>query len=206
MQNNAQQFTIMLDPAGDAKHAGRVIEDSFERGITLQCAEKLKKQLEVHDSKVRVILTRFPGESLEPLQNANFANRLEVDLYISFHFYYEDLPKPELFIYYFVNDTTDSWQKPTTTLSFVTYDKAHRDKLAVTKKAAETLEKFLKRELFASLFECKGVYGIPFKPLVGIVGPALGIEMSLKKKDQWSTYLNPLCQSIINVIALLNKS
>lgn len=41
-------FTLMIDPAGDAKHAGRVIEDSFERGITLQCAEKLKKMLKVY--------------------------------------------------------------------------------------------------------------------------------------------------------------
>lgn len=206
VKNSAHQFTLMLDPAGDAKHAGRVIEDSFERGITLQCAEKLKKELEFYNPNVRVILTRFPGESLEPLQNANFANRLEVDLYISFHFYYEDLPKPELFIYYFVNDTTDSWQKPTTSLSFLAYDKAHRDKLARTKNAAQTLEKFLKQELYTSLFECKGVFGIPFKPLVGIIGPALGIEMSLKKKDQWITYLKPLCQSIINVIAMLDKS
>ena len=35
----------MIDPSGDAKHTGRVIQDTFERGITLQCAEALKKEL-----------------------------------------------------------------------------------------------------------------------------------------------------------------
>lgn len=193
----------MLDPAGDAKHAGRVIEDSFERGITLQFTEKLKKQLESHYPHLRVILTRFPGESLEPLQNANFANRLEVDLYISFHCYYDDLPKPELFIYYFLSDVTDSWHKPSTALAFIPYDKAHRNKLSVTQKAAQTLQKTLKQQTFAPLFDCKGVFGIPFKPLIGISGPALGVEMSLKKKDQWMSAIKPLSQGIMNIIATL---
>ena len=38
-------FTIMIDPAGDAKHTGRLIQDTLERGISLQCAEELKKNL-----------------------------------------------------------------------------------------------------------------------------------------------------------------
>lgn len=202
----ARQFTLMLDPAGDAKHAGRIIEDSFERGITLQCAEKLKKYLEYHDPTLRVILTRFPGESLEPLQNANFANRLEVDLYVSFHFYYEDVPKPELFVYYFCNDATDGWQKPMVELAFVPYDKAHRATLTLTKKVVEVLEKSLKKDSYASLFDYKGTFGIPFKPLVGIACPALGFEISLKKKDQWSLYLEPMMQSLFEVISTVEKN
>ncbi len=202
----ARQFTLMLDPAGDAKHAGRIIEDSFERGITLQFAEKLKKYLEIHDPSLRVILTRFPGESLEPLQNASFANRLDVDLYVSFHFYYEDAPKPELFVYYFLNDSTDCWQKPTVDLAFIPYDKAHRTKLSTTKKIATALEQSLKQKSYASLFEYKGTIGVPFKPLIGIVGPAIGIEISLKKKDQWSLYVTPLMQSLLQVLSVLDTA
>ncbi len=40
-----EQFTIMIDPAGDAKHTGRLIGDTLERGISLQCAEQLKTAL-----------------------------------------------------------------------------------------------------------------------------------------------------------------
>lgn len=36
-------YTIMLNPAGDARHTGRRIDDTFERSVTLQYVEKLKK-------------------------------------------------------------------------------------------------------------------------------------------------------------------
>jgi len=35
----------MLNPAGDAHDAGRTLSDGFERGVTRQFAEKLKKSL-----------------------------------------------------------------------------------------------------------------------------------------------------------------
>lgn len=41
----AHQITIIIDPAGDANHALREIDDTYERGLTLQCAQALKKKL-----------------------------------------------------------------------------------------------------------------------------------------------------------------
>src|SRR3990172_8684717 len=76
-------FTIMLDPAGDAKNPGRKLDDSFERGITLQFSETLKQKLESLFPSIRVVLTRLPGETVQLLQNANFANRLDVNFYLS---------------------------------------------------------------------------------------------------------------------------
>ena len=68
-------FSIMLDPAGDAQTTGRIIDDNYERGVTLQLCEDIKKQLEAEQPKnTRIVLTRFPGETIDPLQNANFAN------------------------------------------------------------------------------------------------------------------------------------
>ncbi|HSW75550.1 MAG TPA: hypothetical protein VLG50_00750, partial [Candidatus Saccharimonadales bacterium] len=58
-----QPFTIIIDPLGDPKNTGREIDDVFERGITLQCAEELKKQLNNVLPHIRVILTRVPGET-----------------------------------------------------------------------------------------------------------------------------------------------
>ena len=80
------RFSIMLDPAGDAKHTGRQIDDNLERGISLQFTEKLKQTLEKQHPEIHVVLSRFPGETIYHLQNANFANRLEVDFYLSIHF------------------------------------------------------------------------------------------------------------------------
>lgn len=199
-------YTIMLDPAGDTKHTGRIIEDSFERGITLQFAQKLKKLLELYDSELRVILTRFPGETLEPLQNAHFANRLDVDCYISFHFYYERETKPSVFLYYFMNNPTDNWKKPhqQSHLSFEPYDKAHIAHTATTKEYAEFFKTKLMQPSYNTLFDVKGLWGIPFKPLVGIVCPiTLGFEASLKTKDQWAIYLDPIAHSIIALVKKL---
>src|SRR5579872_1728748 len=69
-------FTIMLDPAGDAQYPGRIIDDCFERGITLQLAEQLSTVIAQRFPSIRVVITRQPGETRQPLQHANFANRL----------------------------------------------------------------------------------------------------------------------------------
>ena len=198
-------FTIMIDPAGDAKHAGRIIEDSFERGVTLQIAEKLKQLIEQEAPNVRVILTRFPGEFLEPLQNAHFANRLEIDFYISIHCYQEMGIKSACHLFYFLSNPTDEWQQKSDSLHFQYYDKAHISNLKVSKKCAEFIKNSLDEKQYHALFEVKDVLGIPFKPLTGIVSPAVAIECSLPKKDHYKHYLLPLKNSIINLITYFKQ-
>ena len=53
------RFTLMIDPAGDAKEPGRAIDDTFERGITLQLAEELKRTIEAENPGVRLSLQSF---------------------------------------------------------------------------------------------------------------------------------------------------
>ena len=38
--------TLMINPAGDAQNAGRIVGDCYERGLTLQFAEKLQKVID----------------------------------------------------------------------------------------------------------------------------------------------------------------
>src|SRR5579872_3367872 len=78
-----RKVTIMLDPAGDARETGRIIEDSLERAVTIQFAQQLRDVLTSQLPNSTVIITRTPGEELQPLQQANFANRLPVDLYLN---------------------------------------------------------------------------------------------------------------------------
>ena len=93
---SAHHFTIMIDPAGDAQHTGRIIEDVFERAVTLSIAKALETAL--HNTlNCTVILTRAPGEIVSPLQNANFSNRLLVDLFINLNCY--QAPNEKLSIY-----------------------------------------------------------------------------------------------------------
>jgi len=196
----------MLEPAGDAKHAGREIDDCFERGITLQFAESLKKNLEVTYPGIRVILSRFAGESLEPLQNANFANRLQVDFYLSIHFFLEKEEKPQLFLYQFAyNATTDFWPFVHKTLIFIPYDQAHRAYAQLSKTYGKFIVDHLQTKKYKKYFETKGLFALPFKPLIGINCPALALEASLKNKNDWKVLVSPLIQSLQNIIALENQ-
>lgn len=197
----SHDITIMIEPAGDAQHAGRIIDDCFERGIALQCAESLKKQLEQNYPGLRVILSRFPGESLEELQNANFANRLGVDLYISLHFYQEDQAKHHVAIYYFCyNNVTDFWHKREEQLSFVPYDKAHLDSIVPSKNYASTFYNALCKKEYNALFNVYKPLALPFKPLIGIALPAIALEASLKKKDDWKLYCNPILDAVEKIL------
>ncbi len=187
-------FTLMLDPTGDAKHTGRKIGDSLERGITLQFCEQLKKEIEQEYSHVRVVLTRFPGETVQPLQNANFANRLSVDAYIIILFFQESETKPQLFLYTF--SYGDSFVKVGDELALYSYDQAYLVHSDTTRTWKQQIATALQDTTYASLFTYKGSYSLPFKPLIGIKAPALALEMSLKAKDDWHMYINPIKQSL----------
>lgn len=194
----AHGFSLMLDPAGDAKNTGRIVNDNFERGITLQCAEQLKKTIETLMPSIRVILTRFPGESVEPLQNANFANRLNIDLYISINFYQETETKPHFYLYYV--SYNDHFITRSYDLSFYPYDQAHRIHNKKTDRIAKTFSESLSEKKYTRLYDFKGSFGIPFKPLVGIISPAIAFEIGLKKSSDWQEYVQPIAQSIIKAI------
>ncbi len=191
-------FTLMLDPAGDAKHTGRKISDSLERGITLQFCEKLKQELETSYPQLRVVLTRFPGETVQPLQNANFANRLAVDCYVSIHFFQEQETKPQFFLYTFSYGNT--FVTKISTLAFYPYDQAHLLNLEQTKKWSKQIENLLQSSAYKKMFQYKGMFNLPFRPLIGVKAPALAFEISLKDKSDWQLYIDPIMTSLKSII------
>lgn len=196
--NAFARFSIMLDPAGDAKHTGRQIGDSLERGITLQFAEKLKKKLEKQYPDIRVILTRFPGETIYPLQNASFSNCLDVDFYLSIHFFPETKTKPDLFLYYF--SYGDDFVTRVPELFFCPYDQAHRINGSITRSWANEIAKILMNDTHKKLFNVNSILGIPFKPIIGIKAPAIAIEIGLKEKIDWKKYIKPIATSLEPIV------
>ncbi len=177
------RFTLMLDPAGDDRNAGREIHDMFERGIAMQCAQEVKKSLEARSAGTRVVLTRFPGEIVEPLQNAAFANRLNVDLYISLHFYHTKEKKPQLYFYHSLyNPGTDFWGKKGNELALLPYDQAYKLSIKKTDSVIKSLYNDLKED---KSFACHKPLGIPLKQLAGVIPPALSLEFGLSHSDDW---------------------
>jgi len=190
-------FSIMLDPAGDTKVTGRCIGDSFERGLTLQYTQQLKQLLEEHVPDVRVSITRLPGETVTELQNAHFANRMAVDLYVSVHFFKEQEVVPRVYIYtYGQHDDTDLRKID---LSFYRYDQIHLCNAAQTKKWSNLLFQTLNQQQYQKKLFCPGVYQLPFKPLIGIKASALVLEIGLKNKDDWRQFIDPVCSGIMTV-------
>lgn len=188
----SKDFTIMLDPSGDAQHTGRTINNTFERGISLQCAEALKKKITAAYPDTRVILTRVPGETLQPLQNASFANRLNIDLYLSLYFYKEEETRQQVSLYYYLaNKTTDFWHKPET-LFFYPADQAYLLNIHKTKQLGEQFLSVLKNPNGISFFQVAGLFGIPFKPLLGITAPALSLEIGLQNSSDWNYIIEPI--------------
>jgi hypothetical protein len=188
----------MLNPAGDARSTGRTIDDTFERGLTLQCAEQIKKQLEEHNPYIRVLLTREPGEIVLPLQSASFANRLKVNLFVSIHLYQESGIKPHLYLYQF--SYGDDFMTHTPGLALYPYDQAHLFNGATTTAYAQCMHTILCKKEYAQLFSIHGIYKMPFKPVIGITAPALGLEASIKNKDEWRTYVAPICEAIEQIV------
>ncbi|MGZ6255121.1 MAG: N-acetylmuramoyl-L-alanine amidase [Candidatus Chromulinivorax sp.] len=193
-------FTIMLDPAGDAKHTGRLIEDTFERGISLQCAEQLKTQLIENFKNIRVILTRVPGETIQPLQNASFANRLNINLYISLYFYDEpELPTHVTLYHYIESPITDFWHKAES-LRLYNINQAYLINIKTTQNWGILFLETFSDKKYTKFFKPRGLFAIPFTPLIGIKAPALAIEVGLKNKEDWQHIIEPIitaCQRII---------
>jgi len=193
-----KNFTIMLDPAGDAQNTGRQIDDYLERGITLQFAEKLKEKLEHDLNGISVVLTRRSGETIQPLENANFANRFDVDFYVSIHFYKEKEVKPKLYLYTFSYNDDFITKKPD--LHFYPYDKAHLINKDKTKQLANVVKNAFLCDTYNKLFDVVGLFRLPFKPLIGVKAPAIGIELGLRQKDDWKRYVDIFASVVSQVI------
>lgn len=191
-------FTIMLDPAGNARETGRIIEDSLERAITIQFVQKLQEEIESYLPNSNVIITRTPGEMVYPLQNANFSNRLPVDLYININIALKKNEKPSLFLYQF--SLGDTFVSRSYDLSMIPFDKAHQQTAQQSTIYAQQIKKSLATKEFKQLFLVHGPYQLPFTPLVGIQAAALGLEVIVANKNEWKKFIQPLAQSIATTL------
>lgn len=188
---------IMLDPAGDAVHKGRTIDGTFERGITLRLAERIKKAIEFQQPLVRVMISRAPGEAIEPLQTAHITNRLKAKLFVHLACFQETGIKPTVSLYYTLwHPITDFWQEPSE-YAFIALQDAYKKSLKTTSKIAHHMN-----DLFAAQnqFQSKGAFGLPLSPLIGIQVSALIIELGLRNQNDWQTFIEPISSALIQAV------
>jgi N-acetylmuramoyl-L-alanine amidase len=198
ISSSDQSFTVMIDPYGDSKNTGHEIDDTFERAITLECAQELKKQLNKSCPSIRVVLTRAPGESVQPLQNASFSNKLQANFYLSLSFYsQQDIPSDISFFYYLENQT-DLWHKYNS-LCFYHVDNAYLINLKLSKLIGEAFLSSFKQKPISSVFVPLGLFACPYKQLTGVKAPSIAIEAGLQKKDDWKYLIQPLISCIESI-------
>jgi hypothetical protein len=194
---------VVIDPAGDVKRVGRRIGDSFERGLTLQCVEKIKEIIEERAPHITVVITRMPGDNVYDLQNATLTNRLQANLFINLNFYYTQDTKPTVYMYQFSygNDFASCEQG----LTLHTYDQAYRINKDQTSVACQLFSAELAQKQYQSIYTVAGPYKLPLKPLIGVVAPSVVFDMGLKSKDWWHYYSEPLASAIIAVVDGMEK-
>ena len=197
---NLYNFTILIDPIGDASRTGREIEDTFERVITLQCAQKLKETIENNFQKIQVILTRSAGESLTELQNASFANRINANLYLAISFYHQTSIPNNIAIFYYQENTMDNIHIYDPYL-FYHISQAHLISHSITKNIAKIFTQVFQNTTTNSYFLPLGTFGIPCQPLFGIKCPAIYIEAGLQNKNDWYHIIEPIIATINAVLS-----
>lgn len=196
--DNKRPVFVMINPAGHAKNVGRKLPfGDYERSVTFEFAKTLQKELQ-EKYGVRVILTRFIGEEiLDPLQNTSFANRLSVDFYLSLHFYANDQAKPKMFMYHLVyNPLIDLAHRIFDPLSFVLLNEAHYKNINRTIFLGEQMKNVLTKTENQKRFDFYGLFGIPIRPLVGLVAPSITIEIGIRDEYQWKSLIDPIVDSL----------
>ncbi len=190
------QITVMIDPAGDSKNVGRKLVESYERTITFKLAEKLKQKLHERYS-YNCVLTKYYGEEVIELQNASFANRLNVDLYLSLNVFRHEFAKPKLFLYNLIrNRLVDFAVRSIDQFKFVSVYQSHYLNINKTKVYVESIKNYFRRKEYANKFDFYGAFGIPIKSLIGITAPAIAIEIGLCNEDQLDFFVEPIVESL----------
>ncbi len=189
---------VMINPAGHAKNVGRKLPfGDYERSVTFEFAKRLQDELQ-KTYNVRAILTRFIGEEiLDPLQNTSFANRLGVDFYLSLHICGQESGKPRMFMYQLVyNPMVDLAYRVIDPFAFIPLSQAHYANIYKTKFLGERMKEILTLPKNQKRFDFYGIYGIPIRPLCGILSPAITIEIGIRDEYQWKSLVEPIVESL----------
>jgi hypothetical protein len=188
---------IMIDPAGDARHTGRTIGDNFERAITFQLATALEQKLRSM-LPYTVIIARSPGEAVAPLQNATFANRLAVDLYLRVQAYHDPTEKHSIALYLLTSGEMPSKNLPP--LRMTPLCQAHWAASRRSRTYADAMYGALHTQ-YAHQFQVSAPVSIPLLPLIGMQVPALCIEINCIAFADIPLYVEPLAAAIRMALA-----
>ncbi len=186
--------TLMIAPAGDVNTPGRKLSGGYERGVALQLAEALKEKLKTHG--VTVHLSRSAGEAVPELGHESYANRAAVDKFVSLHVYQAQEAKPHISLYGLVYNLLVDGQLQHDEHAFLPLGEAHFASVTKSKNVGDKVYELLQIKENERLLSCSPLVRLPYKPLRGVVAPAIGIEIGLSGDEQWESLVAPLARAI----------
>lgn len=185
-------YHIILDPAGDHKKVGRTLATCYERSITLQLCEALKKELAHTYPNCTITITHTIGESLNQEQRAQIANKSNANFFIHISCFEDTSIKPQIMSYYYMQSNIVSY-KPTP-YSLIPADKAHEIHYATTKKLVHQIYSSLQKQ--NSIYTIIPPHAIPDARLKYIQIPSCTLEIGISRTFPWTTCVNPLCKAL----------
>lgn len=186
---------IILDPAGDAKDTGRQLLTCYERSITLQLCEGLKKFLLEQRPAYTVTITRTAGETRSQEQRAQIANQLYADLFMHISCFDDAAIKPHLMIYYMMPTTTLPWS--TNPYQLIPAYKAQDLVSARIEKMVKSLYQNLLQQKYYTVSE---PLPIADARLASIMIPACTIEFGITSTIPWTPLIEQIGIAIIRTI------
>lgn len=200
LQASMHPFVLFLAPAGHATQPGRALRQGYERAAALHWATALKTELESRYT-CRVVISRSPGETLEEFQTATYSNRLQPDLFISLSLFPVNAFKPQLFVFnLLVDPLTDAARRLATPNAFVPYEQAHCMNLIQSTTLARHLISLALQPEYEKQIDCRGPYAFPYKPLMGICAPSIGLEAGILKDTDWQLSMKLLVAAVGQMI------
>ena len=137
------------------------------------------------------------GEHIEQQEKANFANRLQIDLFISLLCYSDDNLAISLYCYGNKNSCMMVHPKK---LSFCPYDLAYTFSSSITPQYANLIYKdFVQNPKLNNIAIHQPIYA-PLNCLMGIKAPAIAIEVGLKQAQDWRYYIKAVTDSLHKLI------
>jgi N-acetylmuramoyl-L-alanine amidase len=197
---------ILIDPSGSANQPGRLIIENYERAETLKFAEELKKSLDKKYINLKNVVSREPGEQIQPLQISSLCNRMGAKFFLRIGMYHSESEKPSINIYFLQFDPlVDGYNQRTIKSALIPMQQAHFSNFKVTKSFAEKMFKNLSSERFNRYLECSKPIGAPIKDLIGITAPAIYIELGICREDKWNSLIDPIVESLCFIQTLTKQ-
>ena len=190
-------FVLMFYLPTDTK-GGRIIDGEFEKDILSVWARVLQDQLTQTVPSLEVIILGQTEKEYDQTKLISQANRLNPDLIISLNLF-QTQTRPQLFMYHVLLSKEPFSSQNSPRLLFLPYEQAYMKHAYKSTLVGGNIYASLKMQT-KEAYELKSFLGIPYKPLMGLLPPALGIELGSTNAKSWELTVPSLTEALRQAI------